>query len=156
MKHCWVTGAGGLIGHQLVELAPRFAPAWRVIGLTRAEVDLTDAASVHARFLSDKPSLVIHCAAISKSPVCQSDPALARKVNVDVTTHLAELAAAIPFFFFSTDLVFDGSKGDYDESAPVNPLSVYGDTKVAAETVVLANPRHTVLRTSLNGGVSPT
>ncbi|MFO1476921.1 MAG: sugar nucleotide-binding protein [Verrucomicrobiota bacterium] len=46
--------------------------------------------------------------------------------------------------------------GNYDESSPVNPLSVYAETKLAAERVVLANPRHTVVRTSLNAGVSPT
>ena len=38
---------------------------------------------------------------------------------------------------------------------PVNPLGVYAETKVEAEQIVLANPRHTVVRTSLNGGVSP-
>lgn len=68
---------------------------------------------------------------------------------------LAELAADIPFIFFSTDLVFDGQKGNYDESAPVNPLSIYAETKAAAEKIVLVNPRHTVVRTSLNGGTSP-
>ena len=68
---------------------------------------------------------------------------------------LAELAAEIPFFFLSTDLVFDGQTGNYDESAPVNPLSIYAETKAAAERIVLANPRHTVLRLSLNGGTSP-
>jgi len=69
---------------------------------------------------------------------------------------LAELAAEIPFVFFSTDLVFDGKAGNYDETSPVNPLSVYAQTKVAAEQIVLRNPRHTVIRTSLNGGRSPT
>jgi dTDP-4-dehydrorhamnose reductase len=53
-------------------------------------------------------------------------------------------------------LVFDGREGNYDESAQPNPLSIYAETKVAAEQLVLANPAHTVVRTSLNGGVSPT
>jgi dTDP-4-dehydrorhamnose reductase len=65
------------------------------------------------------------------------------------------LAADIPFIFFSTDLVFDGKSGNYDESAPVNPLITYGETKVAAEKIVLANPKHTVVRTSMNSGASP-
>jgi dTDP-4-dehydrorhamnose reductase len=76
-------------------------------------------------------------------------------LNVEVTEHLAHLAADIPFVFFSTDLVFDGRKGNYSENDAPNPLSVYAETKVAAERVVLANPRHTVVRTSLNAGVSP-
>ena len=93
---------------------------------------------------------------MTKPPECQSNPASARRVNVETTALLAELAANIPFVFISTDLVFDGRKGNYIETDPVNPLSVYAETKVAAEQIVLANPRHTVLRTSLNGGVSPT
>jgi len=109
-----------------------------------------------AAFKEQQPELIIHCAALSKSPVCQANPALARKLNVEVTALLAELAADIPFIFFSTDLVFDGNRGNYDEFDAVNPLSVYAETKVEAERIVLANPGHTVIRTSLNGGVSPT
>lgn len=93
---------------------------------------------------------------MSRSPDCQTNPTLARKVNVQVTALLTELAVDIPFFFFSTDLVFDGRKGGYIETDPVGPLGVYAETKVAAEEIVLANPRHTVVRTSLNGGTSPT
>jgi dTDP-4-dehydrorhamnose reductase len=117
-------------------------------------LDLTDFAAVRQEFQRQRPRLVIHCAALSKSPECQANPALARLLNVEVTAVLSELAAEIPFIFFSTDLVFDGRTGNYDESAPVNPLGVYGTTKVQAEQIVLANPRHTVIRTSLNGGIS--
>ncbi len=84
----------------------------------------------------------------------QKNPALARRVNVEATRFLAELAAEIQFAFFSTDLVFDGRKGNYVETDKTNPLHVYGETKVAAEEIVLKNPRHLVVRTSLNGGVS--
>lgn len=107
-------------------------------------------------FDQSKPDAVIHCAALSKSPECQANPALARKLNVDVTKLLAELAADRPFLLFSTDMVFDGKKGNHVESDAINPLTVYAETKAEAEQLVLANPRHTVLRTSLNGGTSPT
>lgn len=152
----WVTGAGGLIGSHLVRAAPVAAPEWEVVGLTRDRLDLADAAAVILLFCRQSPQLVIHCAALSRAAACQADPALARRLNVDVTTRLAKLAAGIPFVFFSTDLVFDGRKGHYRETDPPNPLTVYAGTKLDAEQVVLANPRHTVLRTSLNGGVSPT
>lgn len=151
-----VTGAGGLIGNCLVQTAPQFASGFRVRGLTRSDLDLLDFPSVRATFKNTAPQLVIHCAALSNSPACQKNPALARELNVGVTALLAELAADIPFIFFSTDLVFDGRTGNYDESAPLNPLSVYAETKAEAEKIVLANPRHTVIRTSLNGGTSPT
>jgi dTDP-4-dehydrorhamnose reductase len=152
----WITGASGLIGNYLVQSASRFAPNRGVIGLTRQQTDLTDFASVRLRFNNERPKVVIHCAALSRSPECQGHPELARKLNVQVTALLAELASEIPFIFLSSDLVFDGRKGNYDESAPVNPLSVYAQTKVAAEQIILANPKHTVIRTSLNGGTSPT
>lgn len=152
----WVTGAGGLIGNYLVHTASRFAPSWSVNGLTRAELDLLDFDSVRRAFAAQQPTLIIHCAAMSRSPDCQANPTLARRINVEATAVLAELAADIPFLFLSSDLVFDGRKGDYLETDSVGPLSVYAETKVAAERIVLANPRHTVVRTSLNGGKSPT
>jgi dTDP-4-dehydrorhamnose reductase len=151
----WITGARGLIGNYLVQSAPEFASGCQVIGLSRAEADLADFNAVRRMFREQAPQVVIHCAALSKSPECQKDPSLARKMNVEVTQFLAELAKDIPFFFFSTDLVFDGKKGNYAEDGAVNPLSVYAEAKAEAERIVLANPAHTVIRTSLNGGTSP-
>ena len=152
----WITGAGGLIGNYLVQTALKFASSLRVRALTRAELDLEDFAAVREAFRRESPGLVVHCAALKNTPACEKNPPLAHKLNVDVTSVLSELAVDIPFVFFSTDLVFDGRAGNYDESAAVSPLSVYGKTKVDAERVVLANPKHTVLRTSLNFGQSPT
>lgn len=151
MNSIWITGANGLIGNYLVAAA-RQAP---VRALTRADFDLLDFAAVERAFKKDCPQLVIHCAAISTVGDAQKNPALARRVNVDATKFLAELAAEIQFIFFSTDLVFDGRKGDYTETDTANPLHIYGETKLAAENVVLKNPRHLVIRTSINGGISP-
>ncbi len=107
----WITGAGGLIGNYLVQTAKQSAPDWRVQGLARADLDLLDFAVVRKQFQHDAPQLVIHCAALSQSHACQKNPGLARQLNIEVTAQLAELAAEIPFVFFSTDLVFDGRTG---------------------------------------------
>jgi dTDP-4-dehydrorhamnose reductase len=153
----WITGAGGLIGSHLVRFAPdAHSPRYNIRGLTRPDLDLSDPLAVRRAFAEQKPQLIIHCAALSKPPDCETTPSLARKLNVEATALLAGLASDIPFVFFSSDLVFDGREGNYDESAAPNPLSVYAETKIAAEQIVLANPKHTVIRTSLNGGVSPT
>ncbi len=153
-KRVWITGAGGLIGHALVQTAHShdFDP----IPITRCVLDVTDASAVRATFRRDPPDAVIHCAALSKTPACQENPALARRINIESTQLIAELAEDIPLIFFSTDLVFDGKKGNYLESDPVNPLTVYSETKAVAERIVLRNPRHLVVRTSLNAGISPT
>jgi dTDP-4-dehydrorhamnose reductase len=180
-KLSWITGANGLIGSYLVQTAPQFAPRWRVRALTRADFDLLDFAAVEREFKKDRPQLIIHCAAITQVGEAQKNPELARRVNVEATKFLAALAAEIgapasgpassetksdragsetgapqniPFVFFSTDLVFDGRKGNYSETDTPNPLHVYGETKLAAEEIVLKNPRHLVVRTSLNAGTS--
>jgi dTDP-4-dehydrorhamnose reductase len=151
----WVTGAGGLIGSHIVQLARVWAPDFQVIPLARADLDLTDFAAVERRFQAERPGLIIHCAAMSKSPDCQARPKEAWRVNTESTALLAGLAAEVDFIFFSTDLVFDGRKGNYAETDPANPLSVYGETKLAAEAIVLRHVRHAVVRTSLNSGASP-
>ena len=148
----WVTGPKGLIGSYLLAQSP---PEFEVRPITRESIDLLDFKNVRELWKQDNPALVIHCAAMSKSVACEQDPVLARRVNVEVTQLLAELAADCPLVFFSSDLVFDGRKGDYHEEDTVNPLTVYGENKVEAERTVLQNPRHSVVRTSLNAGKSP-
>ncbi len=151
-----ITGAAGLIGGYLVRTAARWAPQWDVRGLSRAGADLTDSPQVAELWRRYYPSLVIHCAALSRTGACEQDPARARRINVDATRHLADLAHGIPFVFLSTDQVFDGSKGNYVETDGVNPLNVYGQTKAEAEQVVLQNPAHSVIRIALTAGTSPT
>ena len=103
---------GGLIGNYLVQSAPASAPGLAVRGpdsrsrARPAPISPPSAPSFAAR----TPQLVIHCAALSQSPECEANPALARKLNVEVTALLAELAAEIPLIFLSTDLVFDGRR----------------------------------------------
>jgi dTDP-4-dehydrorhamnose reductase len=150
-----VTGAAGLIGHYLCHTAARWAPHWTVRGLTRAELDLTDAAGVDATWRSVKPSAVIHCAAMSRTTDCEERPAQARRLNVETTAHLAQLARDLPFVFLSSGEVFDGRQGWYDETDEAAPVNVYGKTKLEAERIVLTNPRHTVLRIVLTAGTSP-
>ena len=148
-KPAWITGANGLIGSYLVQTAPKFAPHWPVRALdTRRSLTCSISRAVRREFQKDQPQLIIHCAAITTVAEAQNNPALARRVNVEITKLLAELAAEIQFVFFSTDLVFDGRKGNYGETDAANPMHVYGETKAAAEQIVLKNPRHLVVRTS--------
>ena len=152
----WITGAGGFIGRHLVASAGEFAPHWRVRALGRPHFDLLDFTAVEAEFLRDRPQLIIHCAALSSVAEAKANPALAQRLNVEATRLLAGLADGGTLVFFSTDLVFDGRQGNYRETDAVNPLHFYGETKATAEQVVLGHPRHLVLRTSINGGGSPT
>ncbi len=155
-RSLWITGAGGLIGNCLADQSALHSRIWRTHAWTRADLDLTDHQAVDNAYKKTRPSLIIHCAAISKSTACDANPPMARQVNVESTRVLCEIAGETPVWFLSTDLVFDGKSGGYAENAAVNPLTFYGQTKVEAERHVLRHPRNAVFRLSLNGGRSPT
>lgn len=129
-------------------------PGWDVRGLTRKDLELSDLPAVEQAFAADPPDLIIHSAAMSRADECARDPAGAWLHNVDVTRGLSRLASDRGFLLLSTDLVLDGRKGNYVEEDPVNPPHVYGETKAEAERIVLANPRHAVVRAALNLGRS--
>lgn len=159
------TGASGQLGGYLLhELRRRQAPAvaWTgtrtgsLFGYELRPVDLTDTDAVATAFREARPQAVIHAAAQARVDVCHREPELARRVNVQATARLAELAADAHarLIFVSTDLVFDGTKAPYREGDSPAPLSTYGDTKAAAEIPVLANPRGLVARVSLLFGPS--
>jgi dTDP-4-dehydrorhamnose reductase len=149
-----ITGAAGSIGQYVVRSASRWAPNWEVHGLTRADLDLTDFNAVEQTWQSIKPAAVIHCAALSRTKECEQDPQLAHRVNVEATAHLAHLSKEIPFIFLSSGEVFDGQQGWYREEDEVNPINVYGKTKLQAERLVLQNPSHTVVRIVLTAATS--
>jgi dTDP-4-dehydrorhamnose reductase len=153
----WVTGAAGLIGRELVRAAEAgAAPGWRVRPLTRALVDLANAHEVNQLFERERPDLIIHCAALSRTGACQSDPALAIRQNVEITQRLVDRLGSGYFIFFSSDLVFDGTQGGYVETDQPNPVNVYGQTKWESEKALQSLPQALVIRTSLNYGHSLT
>jgi dTDP-4-dehydrorhamnose reductase len=116
------------------------------LGLSRAELDVTDAAAVREAVAGAE--LVINCAAFTDVDGAEADEEVALRVNRDGARNVAEAAARI--IYISTDYVFDGSKREpYMESDPPAPLSAYGRSKLEGErATVAANPRHFVVRSS--------
>lgn len=161
-----ITGATGQLGPYLVRRLVREGDAkslaeslslWArgehdaVDGLAVERVDLTDDDAVRRAFVKARPSVVVHCAAVSSIDGCYRDEAAARAVNVAATARLATLTgeAGARMVYCSTDLVFDGEAGPYDELCAARPTSAYGRTKLAGEAPVLALPGGVVLRLPL-------
>jgi dTDP-4-dehydrorhamnose reductase len=122
-----------------------------LFGVPVQPVDFAEVDAVAAAFRVARPEVVIHAAAVASVAACYREPERARQVNTEGSALLADLAAeaGARLVLVSTDLVFDGVKGCYDEQDAPNPLSVYARTKADAEQAVLARPRTAVARVSL-------
>jgi dTDP-4-dehydrorhamnose reductase len=93
------------------------------------------------RLIDDaRPDLVFYPAGFTWVDGCEHDPARSFAANVEQPLALASATADVGgrFVTFSTDYVFDGQNGPYDESAATNPLNVYGRHKLEAEQALAA------------------
>ena len=134
-----ITGAGGQLGRALQQ---EFV-AHDVLALSHADWDVAIPPS--GKVSQRGFDLVLHAAAWTDVDGAEADPQGAAAVNIAGTANAASLGA--PLVAFSTDYVFDGRKQEpYVESDGVNPLSVYGRTKLHGETA--AGPDAWIVRSS--------
>jgi dTDP-4-dehydrorhamnose reductase len=128
-----VTGAGGMLGQDVVAALD----GRHVTALTRAQLDVTDAAAVADAVKGH--DVVVNCAAWTAVDAAESQEADALRVNGDGPRVLARACAGAGarLVHFSTDYVFAGdATTPYAEDAPLAPKSAYGRTKAAGETAV--------------------
>jgi len=142
-------GANGQLGTQLSTL---LASKGKVRAVGHADLDLRDLAALRALIYEANPSLIINAAAYTAVDAAESDAATAQLVNAEAPRVMAELARERDALLvhYSTDYVFDGTaRASYTEDSPVNPLGVYGATKLAGEQAVAASgAAHLILRTA--------
>jgi len=132
-----ITGASGFLGSHLCKTA---ADKYTVFGVSKKNkisidkvkvfsIDLCDTKVLKELFTQVKPDAIIHAAAMSVPNKCQEYPSESNTINVSASLQIAELCCKedTPMAFISTDLVFDGCKGNYSEKDPVSPVSLYGE-----------------------------
>jgi dTDP-4-dehydrorhamnose reductase len=146
-----ITGANGQLGNEIRELAPEY-PQFDFRYTDIAELDITNAADVDAYFGLHRPDAIINCAAYTAVDKAETDAETAFLVNATASGNLARAAQANGCFVVhvSTDYVYDGRNyRPYTETDAVNPVSVYGKSKLAGEEQVLqSGARAIVIRTS--------
>jgi len=144
-----ITGANGLVGRTLLNQMA-VLPQWQVFatsrgqdhmptsGYTYIEADLIRQTDVEYLVRKVQPDIVVHSAAMTQVDVCEINRQEAIHLNIEATHRLVRLVQSYGthFIYLSTDFVFDGVKGMYDENDSPNPINFYGYTKAEAEKIV--------------------
>jgi dTDP-4-dehydrorhamnose reductase len=142
-KSILITGISGFLGYHLYN---ELYENNNIVGiylsncpnLPKAKLyscDITDINKIESTLKEKTFDVVFHLAAFSKTGLCEQNPNKSYKINVLGTNNIFQYCFKnkIPLIFTSTDLVFDGVKGDYSEEDIANPINVYGKHKLLAE-----------------------
>jgi len=163
-----ITGSNGLLGQKIVNqcLNRKINFLATSLGENRnsfcpqenySSLDIRDQNQVERCFNDTMPTHVIHTAAMTNVDQCELDPIGCQELNVTSTRYLWEECKKnnIHFQLLSTDFVFDGVKGNYSEEDEPNPLSVYAQSKVDGEAILLNSDykNHSIVRTIIVYGI---
>jgi dTDP-4-dehydrorhamnose reductase len=148
-----VTGANGLLGGFLVPELASHGHTVLATGIGKSRLpaspedhqvrylpmDITDAMEVFEVIGEFRPDCIIHAAAVTQADDCEKDPIRCWQVNVTATRFILSAAreCSARLIYISTDFVFDGREGPYDEQAEPAPVNYYGSSKLQAEKAVM-------------------
>ncbi|MFN4235405.1 MAG: SDR family oxidoreductase [Bacteroidia bacterium] len=174
-KKILVTGSNGLLGQKLVyKLKDR--QDIHLIATSKGEnrilikenyiyqpLDITNQQEVENVISTYLPDVIINTAAMTNVDACETQRELCRKLNVDAVAYLIDAIKKeqsknssynCHFIHLSTDFIFDGEAGPYDENAKPNPISFYGQSKLDAETLVInSGLKWAIVRTIIVYGI---
>ena len=143
-----VTGAGGQLGEELVEL---LRPLNELLGFTHADLDITAGGKVKEIVKKIDPDAIVNAAAYTDVDGAESEPGCAFAVNASGVKWLTEVAEDVDaqLVHISTDYVFSGDKPEpYTIEDCPHPINTYGVSKLGGEYFALHYSGGTVIRTS--------
>ena len=168
-KKVLITGSNGLLGQKLANLLIHNADidfiatsrghnklAQVLPELHFVSLDVTDAQQVEKVIAVERPTHIIHTAAMTNLDECELNREACWKINVDAVQYLVNACRQynVHLVHLSTDFVFDGEAGPYSEEDLPNPISYYGKSKLAAEEIVKQSAiKWSIVRTVLVYGV---
>src|SRR5438128_1796237 len=133
-----VIGSAGRLGAAIVR---EYQGKYDVAGFNRAQLDLSNLDKIRGKVGGTHFDVLINAAAFTNVDLCETQPDQAFRINAEAPRVLAEICGEknAKLIHFSTDYVFDGEKrAPYTEEDEANPISVYGESKLAGEKNVLA------------------
>ena len=119
---------------------------------TYTTLDITDRNAVSNCIKAFRPDTIIHAAAITQVDDCEVNKSFCYSVNVDGTKNIIDAAKEVDarILFLSTDFIFSGEAGPYQESDAAVPVNYYGVTKLLAEALIRKSGLHwCIIRTIL-------
>ena len=128
-----------------------------IVGFEYHSLDITNKEEVIDAFHKYNPDCVIHTAAMTNVDECEEKQEECLDLDVNAVTNLVAACELENVFLLhlSTDFIFDGENGPYDEEALATPISFYGDSKLQAEAIVkAANHPWAIARTVLVYGIT--
>jgi dTDP-4-dehydrorhamnose reductase len=144
-----ILGAGGRLGAALMR---GYRDKYDITGFNHAQLDLASLDDLRGKLSAMSFDVLINTAAFTNVDLCETEPDRAFLINAEAPGVLAEVCKAkdAKLIHFSTDYVFDGEKrAPYTEENQANPISLYGESKLAGEKNVLsAENRHLIVRVS--------
>ncbi len=128
-----IIGAHGMLARDVIEA---FQGSHELVLCDHPDIDIRCADSLSPFFERHRPDWVLNCAAYTNVDGAETEPDQAFAVNAEGPGNLARACRdhGARLCHISTDFVFDGSAHEpYCETDPVNPLSIYGQSKLAGE-----------------------
>ena len=142
-------GSNGQLGSELKRQLPSMGA---LSEYSRSELDITNQKAVRDVCFRKSPDIIVNAAAYTAVEDAEKNSEAAYHINAKAVKNLANLAAEkkIWLIHYSTDYVFDGTKREpYSENDPVNPINVYGKSKLAGEHAIEnAGCQHLIFRTT--------
>jgi dTDP-4-dehydrorhamnose reductase len=146
-----VTGAKGQLGSELAVLSKKYTQ-FEWIFTDREELDLCNLVALETKLATISPQFIVNCAAHTAVDRAESERELSDVLNHQAVAIIAKWSQIndCKLIHVSTDYVFDGTAATaLTETAPTNPINVYGMTKLAGEKACLQeNPNSIIIRTS--------
>ncbi len=169
-KKVLITGASGFLGHHFLKA---YSTDYQIVGIysetpiigfkniSKHKFDFSNdfESNNFCDFIEkERPDFILNFAAVANANFCELNPESSSKINIDLPTTLAKICQnlRIKLIHTSTDLVFDGERGNYTERDQLNPISIYGKHKKEAEKLIQSNNSSAlILRLPLLFGLTP-
>jgi len=147
-KKILVTGGNG----RFAKILKKNNNKLNLVFVSRKECNILDIKSIQKIFKKIKPSIILHCAGLSR-PMQTHEKNISKSIDLNIigTANITKVCEKnnIKLVYFSTGYVYEGTRGNYSETDPVKPFNNYGLSKLGGECAVSMDKNSLILRITM-------